>query len=112
MKEHRYEGSISRATGENVLHNSRGRVSGLERQRQHLASGGFHFLASGNEVGPVGAFDQDIRQHGSDQLTRRVLVKEGHYVDSRERGGQLRSLILRNERTRGAFQPLYAGVGI
>ena len=80
------------AARQHIVKDSRGRVSGLKRQRQHLATGGFYLLSTGDEVRPVGALDEDIRQHCRDQLPRRVLVKEGDRVHGLERCCQFRSL--------------------
>src|SRR5260370_2883155 len=51
---------VLRPAGQHFLPGFGGRISALERAREHLAAGRFHFLTPGDEVGPVGAFHQDI----------------------------------------------------
>ncbi len=61
---------------------------------------------------PVGALDQNIRQHGGDQFARRVFIEERHGVDGSQGRGEFGALVLRDERAGGTFQALHAGVGI
>jgi hypothetical protein len=63
-------------------------------------------------VGPVGAFDQDIRQHGCDEFARRFFVEESDRIHGFEGGGKLGPFALSNERPGRTLQPLDAGVGV
>ena len=90
----------------------RGRIPGFERQGEYLATRGFHFFAAGDEVRPIGAFNQDVRQDGGDQLARGVFVEERDGVHGGEGCGKFGALVLGDERAGGTFQSLDAGVGV
>ena len=75
----RFDGSepVIRIAGtelkKDLFQNAAGGVAGLKRHGEHLAAGGFHLFASGDEVRPIGAFDQDVGKHGGDQARAACL---------------------------------------
>jgi hypothetical protein len=70
---------------ENSFDNISSRIAGFQSQGEHLAAGGFHFFPAGDEVRPIGALDEDIRQNDGNQLARRILVEERDGIDGFER---------------------------
>jgi hypothetical protein len=61
---------------------------------------------------PVGAFDQNVGEQGSDQLARSVFVEKRDGIHGRQRRCEFGALVLGDERPRGTFQALHARVGI
>src|SRR5260370_16753068 len=51
---------VLRPAGQHFLPGFGGRISGLEREREHLAAARFHFLTPGHEVAPAPPFAQAI----------------------------------------------------
>ena len=78
-------GHVSRLARQQFFDDVGGGIAGFERQRHHFSAGGFHFFASGDEVRPIRAFDQDVGQDFGDQLARRVFVEESDRVHGFER---------------------------
>ena len=85
---------------------------GSSGNREHAAARRFHFFPPRDEMRPVRAFDQDVRQHGGDQFARRIFIKKRHRVHGRERTGERRAFVLRNQRPRWALHPLHAVIGV
>lgn len=103
---------LGQPSSEHFFEDPRGRVAGLEWQCQNLAAGGLHLFTAGDEMRPVSALDQDIGEHGGDELARGVFVEECDRIDGLERGGEFRAFVLGNERPVGSFEALHARVGV
>ena len=75
----------------------RGRMARRQLEPNDAAAARLDDIAADDVVGtPVGAFDEDVRLDLSDDLVRRVLVKDDRRVDARERQQQLRAFPLRD----------------
>ena len=66
--------------GDIVIDGGNSHFRDTDRRSRELAAGGFHFLASGDEVRPVRAFDQNVGQNNADEFAGRILVKKGNGV--------------------------------
>ena len=78
----------------------------------HLATGGFDLFASGNEVRPIRALYQDVRQERGDELARRVFLEECHGVDGFQMESKRGACLFAKEWPGRALKPLHARIGI
>ena len=95
---------------EKLFQNTRGGISGSQRRCDNPAAGGFHLFPPGDEMGPVRALQENIRQQLRKQLARRFLVEQDHGVHRFERRHHRDTFLLRKNRTARPFQPLHAGI--
>ncbi len=105
-------GSHKRLAGEDLLNDGSGRVAGFEREGHDFSSGGFDLLAAGDEVGPVGSFDEDVGEQFGDEIAGGVLVEEGDGIDGLKGGGEGGAVPFGDDGAIGTFEALDAGVGV
>ena len=89
-----------------------GRISRLERQREDLASGGFDLFAAGDEMAPVGTFDEEVGEHGGDQFAGGIFVEKSNGIDGFEIHGDGGASLFGEDGSRRPLEALYAGVGV
>ena len=67
----------------------------LDRDADHSSAARFDDVAPDDGVlSPIGAFDEDVRLEGGNQIVRRVLVEDDDAVDAGEPFEDLRTLRL------------------
>lgn len=89
-----------------------GGEAGLEGEGEDLAAGGLDFFAAGDEVGPVGALDEEIGEDGGDEFAGGVFVEEGDGIDGIEREGDAGAGLFITDGAGGAFEALDARIGV
>src|SRR5688572_21822405 len=79
----------------NLANDFGGRVSLFDRNANDLPAARLYGVASDDGVfGPVGAFDENVRLNGLDDLSRGVFREDHHAVDAFERSENLCALLL------------------
>ena len=79
-------------------------MSWLDRDADHSSAARFDYVASDDGIlSPIGAFDEDIRLQGGNQIVRRVLVEDDDAVDAGEPFEDLRALCLGGMGPVGSF---------
>lgn len=104
--------SHKRLAGEDLLNDAGGGVAGFERERHYLSTDGFDLLAAGDEVGPVGSFDEDVGEQFGDEIAGGVFIEEGDGIDGLKGGGEGGAVAFGDDGAVGAFQALDARVGV
>jgi hypothetical protein len=102
----------ARLAPQNLFYQICGGKSRFEGDGADKASGGLDFFATGDEVAPVGALDEDIGKERGDEFAGGILVEERDGVDGFERGCCRGASAFGEEGARGTFHALDGGVGI
>ena len=61
---------------------------------------------------PIGAFDQDVGEHGGDQFARSIFVEQRHGIHRGQAKSDGHAIPFGGDGPRGAFQAMNAGIGI
>jgi len=88
-------------------------MPGRDGNGNYAAAGRFDFFAPNNlVVGPVAAFDQNVRQKGGDNFAGSQLVEDHHGVDRFKRSKNFRALEFGQNRTATTLQLAHTAIAI
>ncbi len=87
-------------------------VAGFEWESEDLAAGGFDFFTAGDEVAPVGAFDEEVGEDFGDELAGGIFVEERDGIDGFEAEGDRGAGVFVQDGPGEAFEALDARVGV
>ena len=88
---------------EDIVNYISSRISGFKRRSDDFPAGSLDFFPSGNEMGPIGAFHENVRQHSRHQCLGCLLIKTSNRVDSRKSLRDFRPFLLAKQRARSPF---------
>ena len=74
---------------QDLLHQVGCGVTGFEGEGEDLTACCLYFFATGDEVTPVGTFDEEVREDFGDEFAGSVFVEEGDGIDGFEIHGDL-----------------------